>query len=89
MRALKKSAFWLAGMIPLAVAGCGGTPTASLAVTCDGKLVLAGTDSVQATGSNLLFPDPANTGQTGTISLSNGQRCVIKPVIDTSDKSPS
>jgi hypothetical protein len=75
---------WL--LIPLALAACGGkAPVATLSVTCDGGVQLFGAASIDVPGNvvngrpTLTFPDPANPGKTGAISVVPGGTCKITP----------
>jgi hypothetical protein len=75
---------WL--VLPLVLAGCGGDkPATTLSVTCGGSNVLAGATSIDVLGDTvngrptLSFPDPANPGRTGTLSVATDTRCTIKP----------
>ena len=75
---------WLA--LPMILTGCGGDkPAATLTVTCRGSVALVGARSVDVLGDQvngrtaMSFPDPANSGKTGTLSVSPGDRCSIKP----------
>ena len=83
----------LVTLVPLLLAACGGhsTPTASLSVTCDGRLELAGAASIDVVpypgkGAGLSFPDPVNPGHTGTLPLPEGRACTIAPVLSTDSK---
>ena len=76
---------WL--VIPAMLAGCGGDkPAVSLTVTCGGSAALVGARSVTVLGdqvnghTTLSFPDPANSGKTGTLTVAPGGRCSITPV---------
>jgi hypothetical protein len=78
---------WL--VLPIALVGCGGDkPKATLAVTCHGSVTLAGARSIDLLGDlvngrpTISFPDPANSGKTGTLSVAPASRCTITP--DTS-----
>lgn len=78
---------WL--VLPIALAGCGGDkPKATLAVTCGGSVTLAGARSIDLLGDlvngrpTISFPDPANPGKTGALSIAPASRCTITP--DTS-----
>lgn len=75
---------WL--LIPLSLAGCGGKAAApTLSVTCDGGTQLFGAHSVDVLGDlvngrpTISFPDPANPGKTGGISVPPGGHCKIAP----------
>jgi hypothetical protein len=76
---------WL--VLPMALAGCGGDdkPKATLSVTCGGSVTLAGARSIDVLGDlgngrpTLSFPDPANPGKTGTLSVAPASRCKITP----------
>lgn len=71
--------------LPALLGGCGhSAPTATLSVTCNGSLSLAGASSIQVEsdpghGTRLTFPDPANPGHTGTLPIAEGQPCTIAP----------
>jgi hypothetical protein len=72
--------------ISFALAGCGGdSPKATLSVTCGGSVALVGARSVDVLGDPvngrpmLSFPDPANPGKTGTLSVAPSSRCSIVP----------
>lgn len=64
-----------------ALTACGGaTPSTTLSATCDGSRVLAGATSIDVVvdanrSTSLSFPDPVNTGKTGTIPIKS--RCTI------------
>jgi hypothetical protein len=73
-------------VLPLALAGCGGDkPKATLSVTCRGSAALVGALSIDILGDpvngrpTISFPDPANPGQTGTLSIPPASRCSITP----------
>jgi hypothetical protein len=75
---------WL--LIPLLLAGCGGAKSAgTLSVTCDGGTQLFGASSVDVQGDlvngrpTMTFPDPANSGHTGSISVPARGNCKITP----------
>ncbi len=75
---------WLA-LVPF-LAGCGGDkPVTVLSVTCTGGTQLVGAASVDVLGDltnglpTMNFPDPANPGKTGTISIQPHDRCKITP----------
>jgi hypothetical protein len=79
---------WRLGWIflPIALAGCGGDkPKATLSVTCSGSVALAGARSIDVLGDpvngrpTISFPDPANPGRTGTLSVAPASRCSITP----------
>ena len=81
---------WTGVALPLfLLVGCGhsdpGPP--SLSVSCDNSLMLAGAANVsvmQAPGGQgalLSFPDPANSGQTGTLPVTAGRACTITPTL--------
>ena len=70
--------------LPLLVAGCGhSSPSSTLSVSCGGSTALVGAKSVDVAvdpvskTTILSFPDPVNSGQTGTITLD--RRCTIVP----------
>ena len=75
---------WL--LIPLSLAACGGKePVTTLTVTCAGGTELYGAASVDVSGDlsngrpTMTFPDPANPGKTGAISVQPGGHCKIVP----------
>ena len=75
---------WL--VIPLSLAACGGGKSAvTLSVTCDGGTELFGAASIEVLGDTvdghptLNFPDPANPGKTGTISVRPHGHCKVTP----------
>jgi hypothetical protein len=75
---------WL--LVPLSLAACGGkAPVATLSVTCDGGVQLFGAASIDVPGEvinghpALTYPDPANPGKTGAISVPAGGHCKITP----------
>jgi hypothetical protein len=75
---------WLA--LVLSVAGCGGDKASStVSVTCAGGVQLVGAASVDVLGdltdgrTTMKFPDPANTGKVGTISVQPHDHCKITP----------
>ena len=75
---------WL--LIPLSLAACGGKASVeTLSVTCDGGTQLYGALSIDVPGDlvngrpSLTFPDPANPGKTGQISVPAGGHCKITP----------
>ena len=70
----------------LSLAGCGGgKPATTLSVTCARGTQLVGAASVDVLGDlanglpTMNFPDPANPGQTGTISVQPHDHCKIAP----------
>ncbi len=74
--------------LPVWLSACGHSdPTATLSVTCGGETTLAGAASIDvapAPGGEaalLSFPDPANPGHTGTLSVTGGHPCTITPVL--------
>jgi hypothetical protein len=75
---------WLA--VALSLAGCGGGKSATtLSVVCGGGTSLVGAASVEVLGDPangrpiINFPDPANSGKTGSIAVPAHQRCKITP----------
>ena len=75
---------WL--VLSLSLAGCGGGKSSTtLSVTCDGGTGLIGAESIDVSGElvngrpMLSFPDPANPGRTGTISVQAHDHCKITP----------
>lgn len=79
--------------VPLLLSACGHHDSApSLAVSCNGRLVLAGASSIDVTSlagksTMLSFPDPANPGHVGTLPVPDGQPCTIAPLVNPGDKS--
>ena len=75
---------WL--FLPMLLAGCGGgsAPT-TLSVVCGGGTKLIGASAVEVLGEldngrpTMEFPDPANPGKDGTISVQPHERCKITP----------
>jgi hypothetical protein len=78
---------WL--LLPVLLVSCGGgdQPPATLSVSCDGSDALVGARSIDVLGdqvngrTTLSFPDPANRGKTGLLSVARGGRCSIRPTI--------
>ena len=75
---------WLA--LVLSLAGCGGDkPSSTLSVVCAGGTQLVGATSIDVLGDladgrpAMKFPDPANAGQVGTISVPPHDHCKITP----------
>ena len=75
---------WLLLLLPLI--GCGGGKASeTLSVTCGGGTQLVGAASIDVLGDlvdgrpTMNFPDPANSGRTGTISVQPHDRCKITP----------
>jgi hypothetical protein len=75
---------WL--ILALSLAHCGGgKPSRALSVTCSGGTQLVGAASIDVLGDLtdgrpiMNFPDPANPGTTGTISVQPHDRCKITP----------
>jgi len=77
---------WL--VIPLSLAACGGgksTPT--LSVVCAGGTQLFGAASIDVLGDvvngrpTMNYPDPANSGHTGSISVEPRGHCKITPQV--------
>ena len=73
-------------MLVFTVAGCGGgKPATTLSVTCARGTQLVGAASIDLLGDladgrpTINFPDPANPGQTGTISVQPHDHCKITP----------
>lgn len=73
---------WL--LLAALLAGCGdGGPSATLSVVCGGGTQLVGAASVEVLGDldngrpTMQFPDPANRGKDGTISVQPHERCKI------------
>jgi hypothetical protein len=74
-------------LVLLSLAGCGGDkPSATLSVICGGGTQLVGATSIDVLGDvdngrpTMSFPDPANAGKTGTISVPPHDHCKITPV---------
>jgi hypothetical protein len=70
----------------LSLADCGGgKPSTTISVTCAGGTQLVGAASVDVLGDvvdghpTMSFPDPANPGQTGTITVQPHDHCKITP----------
>jgi hypothetical protein len=70
----------------LSLAGCGGGKSAgSLSITCTGGTQLVGAVSIDVLGDlsdgrpRIEFPDPANPGKTGTISVQPHAHCKVSP----------
>jgi len=70
----------------LSLAGCGGSKSAStLTVTCGDGTEVIGATSVDVPGDlangrpTLNFPDPANPGKTGTVTIQPGRHCKVVP----------
>ena len=70
----------------LSLAGCGGGKSpGTLSVTCAGSTQLVGAASIDVLGDltngqpRIEFPDPANPGKTGSISVQPHDRCKITP----------
>jgi hypothetical protein len=70
----------------LSLAGCGGAKSpGTLSVTCAGGTQLVGAASIDVLGDlangqpRIEFPDPANPGKTGSISVQPHDRCKITP----------
>lgn len=75
--------------LSLGLSACGGSaPTATLSVKCAGSTSLAGAASIDVAsdpsgkGTQLSFPDPANPGETGTITVPAGNRCTVLPILN-------
>jgi hypothetical protein len=73
-------------VLALLVSGCGGDRAAgSLTVVCGTGTQLVGASSVNVLGDltdgrpTMEFPDPANRGNTGTISVKPHDSCKITP----------
>ena len=68
------------------LAACGGRKESStISVTCSDGVRLVGAASVDVLGdladgrAAMKFPDPANAGRTGTITVQPHQHCTIAP----------
>jgi len=77
-----RRAAWL--ILALSLAGCGGSKsTTSLTVVCGGGTRLVGAASIEVMGDLangrpvMEFPDPANAGKTGAISVPPRDHCKI------------
>jgi hypothetical protein len=77
---------WL--FVPIVLVGCGGDkPAATLSITCGGSAALVGATSIDVLGDQVngrtafTYPDPANRGKTGALSVPPHDRCTITPVI--------
>lgn len=75
---------WLALLAPLAA--CGGHKEATtISVNCSDGVRLVGAVSVDVLGEladgrpAMKYPDPANAGRTGTITVQPHQHCTITP----------
>ena len=75
---------WLT--LALSLTGCGGSKSSgTLSVTCAGGTQLVGAASIDVLGDlangqpSMEFPDPANPGKTGTISVQPHSHCKITP----------
>jgi hypothetical protein len=70
----------------LSLAGCGGgKPAGSLSITCTGGTQLVGAASIDVLGDlsdglpRIEFPDPANPGKIGTITVQPHAHCKVSP----------
>jgi hypothetical protein len=70
----------------LLVAGCGGGKSSgSLSITCAGGTQLVGAASIDVLGEladgrpRIEFPDPANPGKTGVITVQPRDHCKVSP----------
>jgi len=75
---------WL--ILALSLVGCGrDKPSSTISVTCEGGVQLVGATSVDVLGDlsdgrpTMKFPDPANPGKTGSISIQPHDHCKITP----------
>jgi hypothetical protein len=73
-------------VLVLSLAGCGGGKSAgSLSITCTGGTQLVGAASIDVLGDlsdghpRIEFPDPANPGKTGTITVQPHDHCKVSP----------
>lgn len=73
---------WL--LIPLALAGCGGSKSApTLTVTCTGGVQLVGATSLDVLGDvvngrpTINYPDPVNPDKTGSIAVQPRGQCRV------------
>ena len=70
----------------LSLAGCGGGKSSgSLSITCAGGTQLVGAASIEVLGEladgrpRIEFPDPANPGKTGVITVQPRDHCKVSP----------
>jgi hypothetical protein len=69
----------------LSLAACGGDKPATLTVTCPGGTQLIGATSVDVLGDvvdgrpTMSYPDPSNSGKTGTLAVPARGSCRIVP----------
>jgi hypothetical protein len=70
----------------LSLAGCGGGKSSgSLSITCTGGTQLVGAASIDVLGDlsdgrpRIEFPDPANPGKIGTITVQPHDHCKVNP----------
>ena len=75
---------WL--VIPLSLAACGGGKSSgTLSITCTGGTQVIGAASIDVLGDvvngrpTMEFPDPANSGRTGTLSVPPHDHCKVTP----------
>jgi hypothetical protein len=75
---------WL--VLAVSLVGCGGGKSSgTISVVCDGGVQLIGAASVDILGDltngqpTMKFPDPANPGKVGTITIQPHDRCKITP----------
>ena len=73
-------------LLVLSLAGCGGGKSSgSLSITCAGGTQLVGAASIDVLGDlsdgrpKLEFPDPANPGKTGVITVQPHDHCKVSP----------
>ena len=64
------------------LSGCGSSTGPTLMVRCETGTALVGATSIDVSpdtsrGAVLKFPDPVNSGQTGTINIAQGKSCKI------------
>jgi hypothetical protein len=75
---------WLVLLLPIAACGGGQSP-ATLSISCAGGIKLVGAASTDVAGNvaggrpTISFPDPANPGKTGTISVQPHDHCKVTP----------
>jgi hypothetical protein len=81
-----KAAFVVCMILLLSLAGCGGGKSAgSLSITCAGGTQLVGAASIDVLGEladgrpKIEFPDPANPGKTGVITVQPRDHCKVSP----------
>jgi hypothetical protein len=95
MASIRTKILPIAGLSLVAsLGGCGGSSSPnSLTITCGEGVSVVGIERTDvaapepgnqaATATTLTYPDPVNTGHTGTLKLGPGQKCTIKPTTNT------